>query len=73
MSSMLPLRARCSRTRWPISGLEAMGSAGSWWRLSRIGQALCAALRRAAVRFGAKIVQEKAFEDTGAPAAPTAA
>ena len=31
------------------------------------------ALRRAATRFGAKIVQEKTFEDTGGARAPTAA
>jgi len=48
-----------------ISGLETMEALAAGDRLASGRQALCDALRRAATRFGAKIVQERTFEDAG--------
>ena len=48
-----------------ISRLEEMAALAARGRLARRRQAFADALRRAATRFGAKIVQERTFEDTG--------
>ena len=52
--------------RWPSIWCGSSGSAGCWWSVRIEADKLYAdALRRAATRFGAKIVQERVFEDTG--------
>ena len=48
-----------------ISGVEAMEALAAGRRFASERQALRRGLRRAATRFGAKIVQERVFEDTG--------
>src|SRR3984893_1281935 len=60
---MRPRRARCWRMVSPNILSGSSGSAGSWSsdRMKRID----CLLRRAASGFGAKIVQERVFEDTG--------
>ena len=58
----LDARRRASPNIWSGSS----GSAGCWcWVRIREDKLLADALRRAATRFGAKIVQERVFEDSG--------
>ena len=63
---MSPRRARCWPTRSRSIWCGSSGSAGCWWSARiRADKLYADALRRAATRFGAKIVQERIFEDTG--------
>jgi hypothetical protein len=57
-------RARCLRTRWPSIWCGSSGSAGFWWSVP-MRRTSFTPRRRAAARLGAKIVQERIFEDTG--------
>jgi len=52
---------------WPraISHLEAVAQMAADQGVAREGRTACAAYRRAAKKFGAKIVEERVYEDTG--------
>ena len=61
-----PIARDARRCAGAISRLEAVAAlAAGLWFASETDKLYADALRRAATRFGAKIVQERVFEDTG--------